>query len=203
MRTLQSHFATTLYSAKLADEALVRDLRDACWMLEDGDAAGRDWCDKHCYPGYTSYASLDDLPSRATAFADLAARLQKHAEAFARDLNWDLDGRSLQLDSLWVNILGEGGIHSGHVHPGSVLSGTVYVDMPDGAGALKLEDPRLAMMMAAPQPAEDAPDAFRRFVYLQPDAGDVLMWESWLRHEVVAGVSEAPRISISFNFGWR
>ena len=55
-----------------------------------------------------------------------------------------------------MNILAEGGMHSGHLHSGSVISGTVYVDMPEGAGALKFEDPRLAMMQAAP-PLQDKP----------------------------------------------
>jgi hypothetical protein len=29
------------------------------------------------------------------------------------------------------------------------------------------------------------------------------MWESWLRHEVVAGTGEAARISVSFNYAAR
>jgi uncharacterized protein (TIGR02466 family) len=31
----------------------------------------------------------------------------------------------------------------------------------------------------------------------------VLMWESWLRHEVAASRAKAERISISFNYAWR
>ena len=43
--------------------------------------------------------------------------------------------------------------------------------MPKAASALKLEDPRHAMMMAAPPWAEDAPLAERSFVYITPAAG--------------------------------
>jgi uncharacterized protein (TIGR02466 family) len=32
--------------------------------------------------------------------------------------------------------------------------------------------------------------------------GDVLLWESWLRHEVPMNMSEEERISVSFNYGW-
>ena len=43
-------------------------------------------------------------------------------------------------------------------------------------------------------------EAERPFVYLQPQAGTVLMWESWLRHEVPTNLAKADRISISFNY---
>ena len=111
-----------------------------------------------------------------------------------------MGGFHLELDALWVNILGEGGSHSGHIHPGSVISGTYYVAVPDGAGTLKMEDPRLTFMMGAPQPTDEAPESARRFVYLEPKEGHALFWESWLRHEVMPNRSEDPRVSISFNY---
>jgi uncharacterized protein (TIGR02466 family) len=176
------------------------ELEAVCWLLEDEDTAGNDWCDEQGYDGYTSYASLDDLPERFPEFAALKEMLDEQAEAFARELHWDMAGFHLELDALWVNILGEGGSHSGHIHPGSVISGTYYVSVPDGAGTLKLEDPRLTFMMGAPQPADDAPEAARRFVYVEPKEGHALFWESWLRHEVMPNRSEDPRVSISFNY---
>lgn len=192
-------FPTLIHRAHLGDAALLSELEASVWMLEEGDSAGHDWCEANGYPGYTSYASLDDLPDRAPAFAGLLERLQAEAAAFSKALHWDLDGRELVLSGMWVNVLGEGMGHSGHIHPGCVISGTCYVAMPDGAGALKLEDPRLTQMMAAPQLAQDAPEEMRRFVYLRPQAGEIILWESWLRHEVMASGCEDPRISISFN----
>ena len=58
-------------------------------------------------------------------------------------------------------------------------------------------------MMAAPGRLPDAPAEEQSFVYLQPAPGTVLMWESWLRHEVPANRAKAPRVSVSFNYGWR
>ncbi|NBC20050.1 MAG: hypothetical protein GVY06_03215 [Alphaproteobacteria bacterium] len=196
-------FATRLHEARLTEAGLIAELEDAVWMLEEGDAAGHDWCEREGYPGYTSYASLDDLPQRAPAFAALKTALDRQAAAFAQALHWDLGARTLRLDALWVNILGEGMVHSGHIHPGSVISGTCYVAMPEGAGAIRFEDPRLPAMMAAPQPLAEAPEALRRFVYLAPAPGDILMWESWLRHEVMPGTSQEPRLSVSFNYALR
>ena len=196
----QSLFATLIADHQLDDPALIEALERAVWALEEADTAGGDWCDAQGYDGYTSYASLDDLPVRDPAFADLKLKLDPLADAFARAQHWDMEGRQLVLDSLWVNILGESGNHSGHIHPNSVVSGTVYVAMPEGSGALKFEDPRLPMMMAAPPLRPDAPVQAARFVYRTPKIGSVLLWESWLRHEVMAHRSETPRISISFNY---
>jgi uncharacterized protein (TIGR02466 family) len=58
-------------------------------------------------------------------------------------------------------------------------------------------------MMAAPPRKADAPEDQQAFVYLTPSAGAVLMWESWLRHEVPANTAKSERISISFNYAWR
>ena len=207
MAQLRPLFVTQIYEASLAAErgwdGFNADLAEACQMLAAEDRAGRRWCKDNAYPGYTSYASLDDLPRRASAFGALKTRLDKHAAAFAEALSLDLGAGRLRMDSLWVNILKPGGVHTGHIHPHSVLSGTIYVTVPAGAGALKLEDPRLPLMMAAPPRTADAPETARTFVYLRPEAGTVLMWESWLRHEVTANLAKAERISISFNYGWR
>jgi uncharacterized protein (TIGR02466 family) len=206
MSRLRTLFATQIHEASLADtpgfEAFNAELEAACRMLAAEDAAGRAWCKAHAYGGYTSYASLDDLPTRASVFGALKTKLDRQARAFAEALALDLGGGRLKLDSLWVNILKPGAAHTSHIHPHSVISGTVYVTVPPGAGALKLEDPRLAMMMAAPPRRADAPEDQQAFVYLKPAAGTVLMWESWLRHEVPANPARSERISVSFNYGW-
>lgn len=202
--TTRALFVTRLYEAALGGPASLNvELEEACRMLEAEDRAGQRWAKEHGYRGYTSYASLDDLPRRVSAFADLKKRLDKHAATFAKDLYLDLGGRKLVLDSLWVNILKPGGAHTGHIHPHSVLSGTYYVAVPPRASALKLEDPRLPLMMAAPPREADAPQEARTFVYVDPAPGTVLLWESWLRHEVPANGAKTDRISISFNYAWR
>lgn len=203
MAEIKTLFVTKLYRAALAEAgALNADLARACRSIAAEDGAGQAWSKEKGYRGYTSYASLNDLPKRDPTFADLKKALDKHAAAFARELHLDLAGRKLVLDSIWINVLEPGGVHTGHVHPHSVLSGTYYVDTPPGSSALKLEDPRLPLMMAAPPRDEDAPEAEQSFLYLQPKAGDVLIWESFVRHEVPPNAAKKPRISISFNYRW-
>lgn len=196
----RSLFATRFYEGELETPALLAELDGACRALAEEDGAGRRWSRAHGYRGYTSYASLNDLPARDPRFAELVRHLNRHVAAFASDCAFDLGGRRLKLDSLWVNVLKAGGAHSGHIHPHSVVSGTFYVAVPPGSGALKLEDPRLPSMMAAPPRRGDAPEDLRNFVYAEPAPGQLFLWESWLRHEVVPGAGKGERISISFNY---
>jgi uncharacterized protein (TIGR02466 family) len=185
-------FVTQLYEAQIGDDRLLTCLAHSIRSLAQDDEAGRRWSKEHGYAGYTSYASLNDLPRRDPAFAELAKLLTRHALSFADQCAFEL-ARKPKLDSLWANLLKSGGHHSGHIHPHSILSGTFYVEVPAGSGAIRFEDPRLPLMMAAPP----RPDAF---VSVEPRPGLLLMWESWLRHEVLPGSGRGERLSISFNF---
>lgn len=198
-----SLFATEIYRARLGGVrvgALLGDLAATIRQLAHDDGAGRRWCAENGYGGYTSYASLDDLAWRDSAVADLQGRLDRHVATFAKSLAFDLKGRRLTCDSLWVNLLKPGAQHTAHIHPGSAISGTVYVEVPEGASSIRFEDPRLGLMMAAPQVKPGAPAARQRFVPVTPKAGEVLLWESWLRHEVPRNGAKTPRLSISFNY---
>ena len=206
MPTISSLFVTRLYRAALSDHGPKIDpdeLAASCYSIAEDDEAGQQWCEENAYPGYTSYASLTDLPWRFPIFADVVKSLDAHVAAFAETLEWDLGGGTLELEDLWFNILPEGGPHSRHIHPHSVISGTTYVAIPEGAAALKLEDPRSGRMMAAPPRRADAREDLRLFVYMKPAPGDVFLWESWLRHEVPLNLADdEERISVSFNYKW-
>jgi len=196
---VRSLFVTRLYEAELGNAGLLADLSHSIRTLAQEDHAGRRWSKDHSYAGYTSYASLADLPRRDPAFADLARLLARHAAKFAEDCAFDLR-RKPKLDSLWVNLLRGGGHHSAHIHPHSIISGSLYVEVPAGSGAIRFEDPRLPIMMAAPQRSKDAAEDLQTFVTVEPRPGLLILWESWLRHEVLPGRGRGERLSISFNF---
>jgi len=203
MARIQELFVTHVYREELqrgATSALMAELLDAAREIAAADRAGQGWSKANDYPGYTSYASLNDLPDRYPAFADLVPVLDRNVAAFGRALEFDLDGRRLTLDSLWVNVLKPGGYHTAHIHPHSVISGTLYLAVPKDASAIKYEDPRLAMMMAAPPKKPTAKDKNKTFVLVAPAPGTLLLWESWLRHEVPVNHAKAERISVSFNY---
>jgi uncharacterized protein (TIGR02466 family) len=74
-----------------------------------------------------------------------------------------------------------------------MVSGTYYVTGPDKAGAIRFEDPRLAMLMAAPLKTPKAKPANRAFITITPMPGMLLLWESWLRHGVEPNRAKGQR----------
>ena len=190
-------FATPLYRTQLRGPA---GLAETCLGIAAEDRAGRRWSKDHGYGGYTSYASLDDLPARASVFAELERAIARHARLFAREAAFDMGGRRLALDSLWINVMAKGGHHAAHIHPHSAISGTYYVTVPPRSGAVRFEDPRLGLMMAAPTRRPNARRDNRSFVDVSPKPGMLLLWESWLRHGVEPNAARQKRISISFNY---
>ena len=205
MSEIESFFATRIYRAPLnefGNPPPRSELEKACISIAEDDDSGQKWCEENGYAGYTSYASLEDLAWRFPTFNALVKVLNKHVAAFVEDLQFDLADKKIELDSLWINILPTGGIHPSHLHPHSVVSGSTYVKMPEGTSSIKFEDPRLAMMMAAPVKKIDVRNELRSFVYLSPKENEVLLWESWLRHEVPLNSTDEERISISFNYRW-
>ena len=194
---IRALFPTLSYQAPLArpaDRRFSRTLADECRALAASDAAGQRWSARHYLGGYTSYGSLDRLHLVSSVFATLRKRLDPHVRTFARRLQCDLRGRSLAMTDCWVNMMPAGVVHSLHLHPTSFISGTYYVEVPKGAAALKVEDPRLSRMMAAPPRASH--------VSMPARPGDVILFESWLRHEVPPARFAGERISISFNYSW-
>ncbi|WP_395711830.1 TIGR02466 family protein [Reyranella sp.] len=202
---IRALFPTLVAQEKLTGFELDRfnqALADECRSLAASDPAGQRWSAEHYLGGYTSYGSLDRLHLVSSLFAQLRRRIDPRVKAFASALHYDLAGRALVMTDCWVNVMGTGTVHSMHLHPSSFISGTYYVTVPKGAGRLKFEDPRLSRHMATPPRHADAPERFRAFVSVAAQAGDLVLFESWLRHEVPPARFSGERISISFNYAW-
>lgn len=198
-------FPTYIYCEPLQKTGLERlntELVEECHRLRDYDTAGRRWSEKNYPGGYTSYASMNELHRFSSTFADLERKLNRHVSKFSRELDFDLRGRSFKLTDLWVNIMPPTAAHSLHLHPLSFISGTYYVATPRGCSGLKFEDPRLDRFMAAPPRKAGARRENQPHITYPAQAGNVILFESWLRHEVAANRVDAERISISFNYNW-
>lgn len=202
---IQSWFPTSIYVESLMTEGsarFLREIEEQCYLVRETDPMGEEWSSENYLGGYTSYGSMTDLHRRYPHFEELSKRIDRHVKKFARHLEMDLQGGRLEMVSCWVNIMPTRTTHSGHIHPLSVVSGTYYVKVPRDASSIKFEDPRLERMMAAPPKLDGVKPRNQQFVKLEPRAGQVALWESWLRHEVPPNPSDEDRISISFNYDW-
>ena len=200
---LSALFPTLVYTADLPRvTALNRRLLHECLQLRADDAGGRRWSARNYPGGYTSYSSQHRLYEISPTFEALRRRLQRHVAAFVKAVQWDMDGRRLAMTDCWVNIMPRRVAHGMHLHPLAAVSGTYYVRVPRGSPGLKFEDPRLERFMAAPPRRSDATPSQRPWVTVPASAGRVILFESWLRHEVAPNPVASERISISFNYGW-
>jgi uncharacterized protein (TIGR02466 family) len=201
--TTRAYFPTLVYQARLRptrwrvlNNQLLREAR----QLREDDGAGRHWSVKSYPGGYTSYNSVSRLHRVSPTFAALEQQLTRHVKLFARRLEFDLTRRALAMTDCWVNIMPRTVVHGLHLHPLSTISGTYYVQTPRGCPGIKFEDPRLDRFMAAPPRKPTA--KHRPWVVLPAEAGSLVLFESWLRHEVAPNPLDAERVSISFNYGW-
>jgi uncharacterized protein (TIGR02466 family) len=199
----KAFFPTLVYEARLPAQGwrkFNQRLLQECLQYREDDVAGQAWSATRYPGGYTSYGSLCRMHTLSPTFAALERKLRRHLDAYVRALEFDLAGRELALTDCWVNVMPRGVVHSLHLHPLATISGTYYVRTPRGAAGLAFEDPRLDRYMAAPPRRADC-RAEQRVRYTVPaQAGNVVLFESWLRHEVPPNPSRAERVSVSFNY---
>jgi uncharacterized protein (TIGR02466 family) len=203
--TMHRLFPTLVYSnalQKRGAKEFNRQLLKECRQLRHDDAAGRRWSAENYPGGYTSYGSVHWLQRISPTFKALESKLARHVAAFAKTVEWDLDGRELKMTDCWINIMPRLVVHSLHLHPLSTISGTYFVHTPRGCPGLKFEDPRLDRFMAAPPRRADCRPENRTWHTVPAAAGELVLFESWLRHEVAPNPVPAERISVSFNYSW-
>jgi uncharacterized protein (TIGR02466 family) len=202
---VQSLFPTVIYTARLQGAgaaAFNRELLRETAQIRDHDAAGHKWSAKRYPGGYTSYGSLCHLQKMSQTFATLEKKLRRHVNAYVRGLEFDMARRTLEMTDCWVNVMQQQVVHGLHLHPLATISGTYYVKTPRGCAGLKLEDPRLDRFMAAPPRRADSRAEYQPWVTIPAAAGNVVLFESWLRHEVPPNQATGERVSISFNYNW-
>ena len=105
------------------------------------------------------------------------------------------------LGNMWANINYPGCFNRPHIHPNSLFSGVYFVKTPQNSGNFMIYDPRPGVQMAMPNRKKGKlPPELWREVHYEPVAGRIIMFQSWLWHEVKPNESNDTRISVSFNF---
>lgn len=203
--SIKAWFPTLIYSEPLlahSQRKLNTDLLNECYKIRDYDQPGRKWSAQNYPGGYTSYGSMDRLHQFSSTFDQFRIELDRHVRLYSRALDWNLQGRKLSMTDCWINIMPKGCAHSFHLHPQAVISGTYYVRTPRACSGLKFEDPRLSRLMAAPARKSGGKVEQQPHILYPAKAGHVILFESWLRHEVPTNLIDDERISISFNYHW-
>lgn len=199
-------FPTLVYQGKISFD--LKDLKQEIEAIQKADHVGQKWSLTNYKNGYTSYGSsqngFDRLHKLSSTFENLQKKIDNHVKKFVKELGYACNPKDLHMTTFWVNVMPSGAQHTAHIHPNSVISGTFYVDVPVGASSIKFEDPRFGFFMNTPDILPTHNKTRQRFYSIQPKAGDLVLFESWLRHEVPTNTtnkhSKKPRISCSFNY---
>jgi uncharacterized protein (TIGR02466 family) len=201
--SIHNQFTTSIYQspALKPHSPLFLDLLSDAEKIFQGDYEGFLWSKKAYKNGYTSYGSLDQLHYMTASFKALAKILDTHLARYIKDLKFQANPKDFYLSRLWLNVMPKNCYHAWHIHPLSVISGTFYLQLPQSKAPIRFEDPRLGFFMNRPTvKAKKTEDP--HFFVLNPHQGDVVLFESWLKHEVPMHGDSEPRISISFNYDW-
>lgn len=205
-------FSTQIYYKKLQSSSaalkpLNKELSIEAYQMKSNDEEGHDWSQLNYRNGYTSYGSsasgYDRMHLVSSTFQSLQKKIDKHVDQYLKMLDYDANIKDLAMTHCWVNIMPKNAHHTAHIHPLSVISGTYYVDCPVGCSGLRFEDPRFSQFMNSPAVKLKPQLGHERIVELAPKNGYVVLFESWLKHEVPASEITKDRVSISFNYGWR
>ena len=116
---------------------------------------------------------------------------------------WEVEllDRKPRLGNMWANINYPNAYNKSHIHPNSLFSGVYYVKSLPNSGKLILRDPRPGPQSILPVRKDiEKPPTLWSQVDLEPLAGRVIIFPSWVWHEVEPNHSNETRISISFNF---
>jgi uncharacterized protein (TIGR02466 family) len=106
----------------------------------------------------------------------------------------------------WFHVTRHGGQHGLHKHPNASWSGVYFVrrgtrsaDHPRN-GWLRLHDPRPNISMY--QDLGNLP-MWNSTHDIEPEEGKLVVFPSWLYHEVLPYVGDLPRITVAFNVALR
>jgi uncharacterized protein (TIGR02466 family) len=157
-------------------------------ILQDKDSLTYHW-------GYKTTYTPEGGLERDQRMKPFTTYLYRIAKGFVRTVGLDVDVESNP--QIFISQLDRGDKHARHCHPGSTVSGVFYVSVPDESSPIKFFDPRPVKEFNHHPLLGETPYNTPTTVF-SPADGDMIMWESWLHHEVPPNRSN-ERIAIIFN----
>ena len=136
-------------------------------------------------------------PVNSLDLKELKDYIMKVAENFLLDQGYDPSFLNIE-PQIFASQMYEGDRHGRHCHPGSLLSGVFYLEVPEGSSDILFYDPRPARDILN-IPRKQLTDINRSDVTITPKEGTLLIWESWMHHEVLYNKSKEARTTIVFN----
>ena len=134
-------------------------------------------------------------PELAPLLAEISIRLNKlHTELQLIDNGYQV------IDNMWANVNGPGSYNLLHLHPSSCFSGVYYIKGNEKSGAIRFRNPNTPLeFVIGPQHVQEHNGFNSASWKIFPEPGKLVIFPSWLLHDVAPNQDTADRISISFN----
>jgi uncharacterized protein (TIGR02466 family) len=145
---------------------------------------------------YTTMTNNNALHQRP-AFKEFTEITLQCLTTFGEMMGYSIKGNEIKITQCWLNIYDSGMSQEIHHHPNSIMTGVYYVAAPKNCSKIMFHSP-YADTMIRPPILEDDPLNSMTSAY-EPDPGDLIIFDSALRHSVPTNENLGERISISFN----
>ena len=182
---------TSLFSIPIYDHQYDEDLGDV-----ESECIKRSTLDSgQVFTNFGGWQS-NNIFSDDDFFSEFILEIEKQANNFAKEIEIN---QSLKLTNLWININGYKDFNLRHTHENSIISGVFYVKAPDKSSKITFYHPAFKLMMREWNINMKHNHYTSSVWSIPPQKGRLLLFPSWLEHEVSPNLSQESRISISFN----
>ncbi len=144
----------------------------------------------------SNHSSRNKNVLNADEMQDIRSALEKSlADYFKRVFN-TANKVVLEITQSWLTVTRQGESHHSHIHPNSIASGVLYINVAenDGINFYRNED---MLWYDLVREQENYYNASRYFINAK--AGDIIIFPSNVHHGVNAVEAEFERVSLAFN----
>ena len=119
-------------------------------------------------------------------------------EVIVEGFGWKYVPEKVGISEIWAIINQKNTFNKSHNHPGSYLSAAYYVKAPHDCGNIHFYDPNEIKKFNSPA-IEQLTELSTSGFSIKPEEGNLLLFPSYLYHDVGKNNSDSDRIVISFN----
>jgi uncharacterized protein (TIGR02466 family) len=187
---IEYFFPTAIYSEKLQNLA-VEILPVVKKQLENKDLLTYHW-------GYKTTFQVEsglELFSELSVFKDL---IIDRAKLFLHNQGYEISNAEFTVQ-IFASDMTVNDSHGIHTHPNALISGVFYLDVEENSAPIVFYDPRPFRKFLALPRNQETIASYEKVMFV-PISGLLLLWESWLEHEVPKNQSK-KRITLVFNLG--
>ena len=114
------------------------------------------------------------------------------------EIGWEYVPNKQRVVAMWAIINKKNSYNVKHNHQNCYLSSAYYIKKPENSGDITFYDPKESKTYRFPE-VEKHTNYSAESVTIKPEEGDLLIFPSYLYHDVGVNLSDEERIVVSFN----